>query len=59
MCREGVTGPVILVDDVRSAMAKIAGVCRDRLDIPVVGITGSSGKTTAKEMCAARALAKV
>ena len=50
---EGVTGPVILVDDVRSAMAKIAGVCRDRLGIPVVGITGSSGKTTAKEMCAA------
>ena len=50
---EGVTGPVILVDDVRSAMAKIAGECRDRLDIPVVGITGSSGKTTAKEMCAA------
>ena len=50
---EGVTGPVILVDDVRSAMAKIAGACRDRLGIPVVGITGSSGKTTAKEMCAA------
>ena len=50
---EGVTGPVILVDDVRSAMAKIAGACRDKLDIPVVGITGSSGKTTAKEMCAA------
>ena len=50
---EGVTGPVILVDDVRSAMAKIAGECRDKLDIPVVGITGSSGKTTAKEMCAA------
>ena len=50
---EGVTGPVILVDDVLSAMAKIAGACRDKLDIPVVGITGSSGKTTAKEMCAA------
>ncbi len=50
---EGVTGPVVLVDDVRSAMAKIAGACRDRLGIPVVGITGSSGKTTAKEMCAA------
>lgn len=50
---EGVTGPVILVDDVRSAMAKIAGACRDKLGIPVVGITGSSGKTTAKEMCAA------
>ena len=50
---EGVTGPVVLVDDVRSAMAKIAGACRDKLDIPVVGITGSSGKTTAKEMCAA------
>ena len=50
---EGVTGPVILVDDVSSAMAKIAGACRDKLDLPVVGITGSSGKTTAKEMCAA------
>ena len=50
---EGVTGPVILVDDVAAAMARIARACRERLDIPVVGITGSSGKTTAKEMCAA------
>ena len=50
---EGVDGPVILVDDVAAAMARIACACRERLDIPVVGITGSSGKTTAKEMCAA------
>lgn len=50
---EGVDGPVILVDDVTAAMARIARACRERLDIPVVGITGSSGKTTVKEMCAA------
>lgn len=50
---EGVAGPAILVDDVAAAMARIARECRDRLSIPVVGITGSSGKTTAKEMCAA------
>lgn len=50
---EGVASPVILVDDVAVAMARIAAACRRELDIPVIGVTGSSGKTTAKEMCAA------
>ncbi len=53
-CRvpEGAAGPVITVPDVASAMARLAAVCRKKTTAPVVGITGSSGKTTAKEMCA-------
>lgn len=43
-------GPVILVQDVQEAVEQIAGAFRKRLEIPVVGIVGSVGKTTAKEM---------
>lgn len=50
---EGVEGCILLVDDVQQALEKIASEYRDRLDIPVVGITGSVGKTTAKEMISA------
>lgn len=50
---EGISGPVILCDDVQTAFEKIARAYRQSLDIPVVGITGSVGKTTAKEMVAA------
>ena len=50
---EGVTGPVILVEDVQAALERIAAAYRKTLDIPVVGITGSVGKTTAKEMVSA------
>lgn len=46
-------GPVIVVDDVQSAIEKLAAAYRAGLNIPVVGITGSVGKTTAKEMAAA------
>lgn len=49
---DGVTGPVIVVDDVARAMAALARHCRDAFNGPVVGIVGSSGKTTTKEMCA-------
>lgn len=49
---EGVSGPVITVPDVAKAMARLAEYCRSLVRVPVVGITGSSGKTTAKEMCA-------
>ncbi|HIS97642.1 MAG TPA: UDP-N-acetylmuramoyl-tripeptide--D-alanyl-D-alanine ligase [Candidatus Scatomorpha pullistercoris] len=49
---EGVAGPVITVPDVAKAMARLAEHCRGQVKAPVVGITGSSGKTTAKEMCA-------
>ncbi len=47
---EGTEGPVILVEDVQKALEELARAYRDTLDIPVIGITGSVGKTTAKEM---------
>ena len=50
---DGVKGCILLVDDVQAALEKIAAAYRDCLDIPVIGITGSVGKTTAKEMISA------
>ncbi len=40
----------IIVDDVQSAIENIGRACREHINIPVIGITGSVGKTTAKEM---------
>ncbi len=45
--------PKIIVQDTRLALAKIAGVVRSKLALPVCAITGSNGKTTVKEMVAA------
>ena len=45
-------GPYILVDSCEQAMKKIAKFYRRSLDIKVVGITGSVGKTSTKEMIA-------
>lgn len=39
----------IQVDDVRVALQKLAGQHRRQFAIPVIGITGSKGKTTVKE----------
>ena len=50
---EGETRPVIVVQDVLTAMEQIAAGYREQFDLPVVGITGSVGKTTAKEMISA------
>lgn len=47
---EGITAGVILVDDVQKAMERLCAAYRESLQLPVVGITGSVGKTTAKEM---------
>ncbi len=41
--------PYILVEDSVKALGLLAGVYRKRFSIPVVGITGSVGKTTTKE----------
>ena len=49
---EGETRPIILVPDVQAALELLAADFRRRLTIPVLGITGSVGKTTAKEMVA-------
>ncbi len=44
--------PIVLVKDCREALQKVAAWYREQFQIPVVGITGSVGKTTAKEMVA-------
>ena len=45
-------GLLLAVDSGLVALGKIAAGYRARFDIPVVGITGSAGKTTTKEMVA-------
>ncbi len=49
---ENPAGPYIKVDSCEEAMKKIAAFYRQSLDIKVVGITGSVGKTSTKEMIA-------
>ncbi len=46
-------GPYILVDSCLEAIKKIAEYYRSTLTIPVIGISGSVGKTSTKEMIAA------
>ena len=41
---------MILVSDVQEALEQLCAAYRESLSLPVVGITGSVGKTTAKEM---------
>lgn len=42
-----------IVPDTTAALQQLAAYHRDRLSIPVVGITGTNGKTTTKELVAA------
>ena len=42
--------PCIVVESTLAGIARLAGWYRAQFDIPVIGITGSVGKTTAKEM---------
>lgn len=49
---EDVKGPYILVDDTPMALKKLAAFYREQLEIPVIGIIGSVGKTSTKEMVA-------
>jgi len=42
--------PVIVVDDTLKALQKFASMHRSKYKIPVIGITGTNGKTTTKEM---------
>ena len=50
---EGETRPVILVSDVQTALEQICAEYRRDLRLPLIGITGSVGKTSAKEMISA------
>jgi len=47
------SGNCIVVPDTVAALQQIAAFYRSRFDIPILGITGSVGKTTTKEMVAA------
>lgn len=44
---------LITVDDTRLALGRLAAGWRARFSLPVIGITGSNGKTTVKEMLSA------
>ncbi len=44
--------PSLLVSDTRMALGEMARQWRRQFSIPVVGVTGSNGKTTVKEMIA-------
>lgn len=43
--------PQVAVEDTRLALGELAADWRSRFDGRVIGITGSNGKTTVKEMC--------
>lgn len=44
--------PYVLVNDTRQALGRLAAALRARLTVKVIGVTGSNGKTTVKEMTA-------
>lgn len=44
---------LVIVDDIERALAAVAADVREDLDTPVVGITGSTGKTLTKDFVAA------
>jgi UDP-N-acetylmuramoyl-tripeptide--D-alanyl-D-alanine ligase len=44
--------PLLVVPDTLGALGNLARWHRNRFDIPVVGVTGSNGKTTTREMIA-------
>ena len=43
---------VLVVDDVRAALGKLAAAYRREFNLPVVAVGGSNGKTTTKELLA-------
>lgn len=52
--RGGVDGfSTVVVEEVETALGRLGAAARDRLPDSVVGITGSVGKTTAKDLAAA------
>jgi UDP-N-acetylmuramoyl-tripeptide--D-alanyl-D-alanine ligase len=48
----GAVIPLLVVEDTRVALGKLAAYWRKQFDIPLIAITGSNGKTTVKEMLA-------
>lgn len=50
--------PALIVPDTKLALAAIATYWRQQFALPVIGVTGSNGKTTVKEMIASILLAQ-
>jgi UDP-N-acetylmuramoyl-tripeptide--D-alanyl-D-alanine ligase len=50
--------PAILVKDSKKALGDLAKAWRMQFDLPIIGVTGSNGKTTVKEMITAILAAK-
>lgn len=50
---EPAVAPAIVVDDTLAALQRLAASYRQSLNVKVVGVTGSNGKTTTKDMTAA------
>lgn len=44
--------PLLIVDDCRKALQEMARAYRDELNVTVIGITGSNGKTSTKDLVA-------
>lgn len=51
--RNGFTGSILEVDSVEEALMEAGAWARDCIGYPVIGVTGSSGKTTTRKMLAA------
>jgi UDP-N-acetylmuramoyl-tripeptide--D-alanyl-D-alanine ligase len=51
--------PALVVPDTLAALGRIGNAWRSRFAIPVIGVTGSNGKTTVKEMIASILAASV
>lgn len=45
--------PLLAVPDTRRGLGRLAAAWRNRFAIPLIAVTGSNGKTTVKDMCAA------
>jgi UDP-N-acetylmuramoyl-tripeptide--D-alanyl-D-alanine ligase len=52
LCTRPVEGPCVVVDDVVTALTQLAVLVRNRLNPTVIGLTGSVGKTTTKDLLA-------
>ena len=47
---ENINMPIVTVSDTTSALGELAAIWRKKLRTKIIGITGSAGKTTTKEM---------